>query len=463
MRLQEIFGLVRDYFYVALIAVLVLAAVFGLLYYAGRKTVLKGKEPIPKKRLIAIAAFIGYMIMVAGVTFLNRGPGYQGGVDLSLFSTYREAWYLFSVRHWQFIYLNILMLVPFGVLLPLLHPRFRKAAWTIGLAALLTLSIETIQLMTGYGNFVADDLFNNLMGAIIGYGLTMGVISLKEKGFRRSLPYFTPLLLVAVLSGSLFGYYEAKEFGNLSIVPAHRADLKEARVMADLSFSDRSKTIPVYRAPVYTKKQADGFARRFFGRLGGNPADIEDLSYPDEALYRLHGETAYQLSVRFRDGSYELTDFSQLDDGKEPEDTDEETLRESLARFGLDIPRDAAFQRAGPGKYEWTVKQLESGNRLTDGTLTAVYYNDGTVKQVDNRLVTYEKVKEVRVKSEQEAYEDLLKGKFLTFSDERTIGALEVRDVRMSYSLDSKGYYQPVYAFRCEMDGEDKTLLVPAI
>lgn len=463
MRLQEIFGLVRDNFYLALFAVGAIAVLFALLYLIGRKTFLKGRSPLSLGRLIVLAAFTGYMIMVAGVTFLNRGPGYHAGVDLSLFSTYREAWHLFSVRHWQFIYLNILMLVPFGALLPLLHPRFRKAAWTIGLAALLTLSIETIQLITGYGNFVADDLFNNILGAIIGYGLTMGFIRQKEKGAKRSLIYFSPLLVVLALSAGLFGYYETKEFGNLSIVPAHRADLKQAAVSADIDMNKTGGTAPVYRAPVLTKEAADEFARDFFKHRGKEPTEIEDLSYPEEGLYRVQGEPSYQLSVRYRDGSFSMTDFSQLDNGMEPMDTDEETVREDLSQFGVEIPRDAEFRQTGPGTYEWAVNQQESGDRMTDGMLAAVYYNDGTVKELDNRLITYEKVKEVGLKSEQSAYQELLKGKFLTLPETRKIGKLQVHDVKVTHSLDSKGYYQPVYAFRCTLDGEDTTLLIPAM
>ena len=146
--------------------------------------------------------FIGYVIMVIGVTFLNRGSNYQGGMDLSLFSSYREAWYSFSARHWQSLYLNIFMFIPFGILFPLLHPRLRKASMDNRDAALFTLLIESVQLLSGYGIFTVDDLFNNLLGAIIGYGITMGFINIKEKGIKQSFFYFSPLLLVIILSGA---------------------------------------------------------------------------------------------------------------------------------------------------------------------------------------------------------------------------------------------------------------------
>ncbi|SDN95792.1 VanZ family protein [Bacillus sp. OK048] len=185
MRLEEIISIVKEYFFLALIVVIVLGIIFFLMYFIVYKKLFGGKKSLPKKQLFLVGLFISYVIMVIGVTFLNRGQNYQDGMDLSLFTSYREAWYSFSVRHWQFVYLNIFMFVPLGIFLPILHSRFQKAVWTIGMAALFTLSIESVQLITGYGIFEVDDLFNNLLGAIIGYGIIMGLIIVKEKGIKR--------------------------------------------------------------------------------------------------------------------------------------------------------------------------------------------------------------------------------------------------------------------------------------
>ena len=285
MRLQEIIGIVREYFFLALIAVIVLGIIFFLGYFIVYKKLFGGKKSLPKKQLLLVGLFISYVIMVIGVTFLNRGPNYQGGMDLSFFTSYREAWYSFSVRHWQFVYLNIFMFVPFGILFPLLHSRFQKAVWTIGTAALFTLSIETFQLITGYGIFEVDDLFNNLLGAIIGYGIIMGFITVKEKGIKRSFLYFSPLLLVVILSGSMFAYYYLKEFGNLSIVPIHRTDMTQATTTIDVQLNDNRITVPVYKAPSYTKAAADEFVLDFFKRIHLDTSYMEDISYPDEGIY----------------------------------------------------------------------------------------------------------------------------------------------------------------------------------
>ncbi|MFK4997990.1 VanZ family protein [Bacillus sp. N9] len=263
MRLQEIIGAVKEYFFLAFIAVIILGIISLLGYFLVYKKLLKRKKSLPGKRILSWGMFIGYFIMVIGVTFLNRGSNFSGVMDLSIFSSYREAWYGFSARHWQFVYLNIFMFVPFGILLPLLHSRFQKARWTIGLATLFTLSIESFQLITGFGVFELDDLFNNLLGAIIGYGITTGFMTMKRKGVKRSLFYFSPLLLAVVLSVSMFGYYYSKEFGNLSIVPTYKTNMTNATITIDVQLDDHRRTVPIYKAPSYTKASAIEFVKAF--------------------------------------------------------------------------------------------------------------------------------------------------------------------------------------------------------
>lgn len=463
MRLQEIIGIVREYFFLALTAVIVLGIIFFLVYFIGNKKFSREGKALSKRKLLLVAAFVGYVIMVVGVTFLNRGSHYEGGIDLSLFASYREAWYSSSVRAWQFIYLNILMFVPFGVLFPLLHTRFRKAFWTIGMAALFTLAIESLQLVTGFGIFDADDLFNNLLGAIIGYGIVMGIIALKAKGIKRALVYFSPLLLVVILSGSMLAYYHLKEFGNLSIVPVHKTDMTEATTTIDVELNDKRMTVPVYKAPSYTKAAADEFIVDFFKRMGLETSNIEDNSYPDTGIYWIRGETSYNISFQFLDGSYRYTDFSSFDEEREPKDEDEKTLKESLKKFDIHIPQDSHFQKIDTGTYQWTVDKKSTGNRLIDGSLVVDYYNDDSVKSIDNKLITYDKVRDIEIKSEQEAYQEVLDGKFLYFPKDKKINTLHIDQVEVSYQLDSKGYYQPVYAFHGVVDGTDMTILIPGI
>lgn len=463
MRLQEIIGIVREYFLLALIAVIVLGIIFFLGYFIVYRKLFGGKKRLSKKQLLLWGLFSGYVIMVMGVTFLNRGPNYQGGMDLSLFSSYREAWYNFSVRHWQFVYLNIFMFVPFGILLPVLHQRFQKVVWTVGAAALFTLSIESFQLIKGYGIFEVDDLFDNLLGAIIGYGITKGFMAIKEKGLKRSFFYFSPLLLVVILSGIMFTYYYLKEFGNLSIIPIHNMNMKQATVTMDVPLDDQRKSAPVYRAPSYKKAAADEFVKDFSKRMQLDMSDMEVIYYQNEGVYWFGDGRSHNIWLQFLDGSYRYTDFSSFDDDKSRKEADEDTLKDTVAKFGIDIPPGSHFEKIETGSYRWTVDKKVTEDKLIDGSLTVNYYNDHTVKGIDNQLITYNKVKDVQIKSAHEAYKEILDGRFQYYPENKMIETLQIDKVEASYHLDSKGYYQPVYAFHCTADGMEMTILIPGI
>lgn len=463
MRLQELIGIVREHFFLALIAVIILGIIFFIGYFILYRKLFGGKRRLLKKQLLFGGLFTGYVIMVIGVTFLNRGSNYQGGMGLSFLSSYREAWYSFSVRHWQFVLLNIFMFVPFGILLPLLYSSFKRAIWTIGAAFLFTLSIESFQLITGYGIFEIDDLFNNLLGAIIGYGIIMGFITLKRKGLKRAFFYFSPLLLVLISFGSMFTYYYIKEFGNLSIVPIHRTNMTQATTTIDVQLNDNRITVPVYKAPSYTKDAADEYVIDFFKKMNLDTLNMEVISYQNESIYWIGDERSHNISFRFLDGSYDYTDFSSFDEDKELKDVDEETLKENLTKFGIDILQDSHFQKVDTGIYQWTVDKKAIENQLIDGSLTVNYYSDDTVKRIDNQLITYDKVRDIQIKSEQEAYKEILDGKFQHYSENKMIETLHIYKVEVSYYLDSKGYYQPVYAFYSTVNGMDMTILIPGI
>ena len=67
--------------------------------------------------------------------------------------------------------INILMFVPLGFWLPVGKERFRVFWKTYLVGFLLTVGIESLQLILSLGLFEVADLFNNTMGTMIGYGL----------------------------------------------------------------------------------------------------------------------------------------------------------------------------------------------------------------------------------------------------------------------------------------------------
>ncbi|WP_100407797.1 hypothetical protein [Bacillus solitudinis] len=192
-------------------------------------------------------------------------------------------------------------------------------------------------------------------------------------------------------------------------------------------------------------------------------SNMEVSSYQNEGVYWIRGEIDYNIWFRFLDGSYSYTDFSSFDEDMDPKDVNEETIIEELKQFGIHLPHDSVFQKVDAGSYQWSVDKKVIDNQLIDGVLGVSYYNDDTVKSIENQLITYVKVRDVQIKSEQEAYKEISDGKFQHYSNNKRIESLHIHNVEVSYHLDSKGYYQPVYAFQSTVDGRKMTIFIPGI
>lgn len=456
MRLEEIIQMLQRNL---LFAVIVTAIICLLVFIFYRFVYLKkfaGDKRLKRKQLIGLTLFSVYIVSVCALTLLNRGIYYEGSVNLALFSSYREAWYEFSLRDWQYIYFNIAMFVPFGIFSPLLFKRFSALKWTLLATLLFTAFIEIVQYITGVGIFELDDLFNNLLGAWIGFGLVKAVTL---KGFRLRMLSLMPLLLVIGLSLALFTYYEQKEFGNLAIVPANKVKMDNVQVTTEQSFTDNHPVKQVYKAPSLTKDEAAQRADELFEILNVDTSEIEVIDYQNEAYYHYSGEPSYFITLHYLDGSYEITDFSSFD--VKFADTDKQVLLAKLQKMWITVPEQAQFKRKKLGHYTWEIKQVEKENHLIDGTLKVEYYQDKTIKNVINNIVTYENVREMKLKSEQQAYQELLAGKFNVA--EKDIHEINIQQVKLTYELDSKGFYQPVYAFISTIDGEKNVIYIPGI
>ena len=54
-------------------------------------------------------------------------------------------------------------------------------------------------------------------------------------------------------------------------------------------------------------------------------------------------------------------------------------------------------------------------------------------------------------------------GKFNILYRSQDISKIEVQDINLSYMLDTKGFYQPIYKINARIDGEDGAILIPAM
>lgn len=128
--------------------------------------------------------FFSYLLMLTYFMFFSDGFGrseyteYRYNLtlfkEIRRFYTYREllgmkAFLINTVG-------NVVCFMPFGFILPIITELGKKWYNTFLLSFLMTLSIETIQLVFKVGSFDVDDMFLNTAGGAAGY---IGVTALR--------------------------------------------------------------------------------------------------------------------------------------------------------------------------------------------------------------------------------------------------------------------------------------------
>lgn len=126
----------------------------------------------PRRALPAMLLLFWFLLLIY-ITLLHEfGNGLGDRINLFPFSHLRLAARLgLSQRDmlWQ-LFLNLLMFVPAGLLLPLAFPRAQKAFFTFSTVFLTSAGIELLQLLPGR-NADIDDVLMNTLGGIWGYFL----------------------------------------------------------------------------------------------------------------------------------------------------------------------------------------------------------------------------------------------------------------------------------------------------
>ena len=129
---------------------------------SGLEDTVSGKKCVGK--LVWIFFLAAYLYIVIGITILSRSEGGTSGASVELFRTFRNT---FFAR--KQIYENILMFVPYAVLLYGLARMFRSCWIMLLVGAGSSFFIEVTQWMTRTGYFEVDDILTNTVGMVIGY------------------------------------------------------------------------------------------------------------------------------------------------------------------------------------------------------------------------------------------------------------------------------------------------------
>lgn len=131
-----------------------------------------------------------YLAVMFVTVFLSREPGSRQGIDMTLFGTWGE-----TPQAHAFVIENVLLFVPFGILYPFAMTSAGGACddirscgriasrFTVLLGFIISVGIETVQLITERGYCQLDDVVMNTLGSLVGYVIFL----LIDRVFRRNV------------------------------------------------------------------------------------------------------------------------------------------------------------------------------------------------------------------------------------------------------------------------------------
>lgn len=111
---------------------------------------------------MTLGLLLGYGWILISITLLSREQYSRFGLNLIPFSVFGK-----DAQNLAFVLENFVMLIPLGLLLPILSERVKMSKY-IFTAFLVSMCIECLQLITGRGYFQIDDIWLNTLGSIIG-------------------------------------------------------------------------------------------------------------------------------------------------------------------------------------------------------------------------------------------------------------------------------------------------------
>ena len=126
-----------------------------------------------------------YIVVLLYFTVTGRYSHEEYEYEIQFFTSYRWFFRHNEEQMLRQLLINLVMLMPVGFLLPIIINVKHKYLVTMALSLLLTVFIETMQLIMKCGEFEIDDIINNFVGAVMGmliYMLLNRIIQKREKG-----------------------------------------------------------------------------------------------------------------------------------------------------------------------------------------------------------------------------------------------------------------------------------------
>lgn len=158
-----------------------------------------------KNRALTISTFVFYIVILLWITILkcNLEAAVQGARDfLEPMSIGERFAYATSYFRWRdgssrAMLLNVLIFVPFGILVPLLKSR-TAPVFTVLAGIATTVAIESLQLILTFGYFTYSDIIFNSAGAALGMAVYAIFIRKMGEDHRKNALIFSNILAISV-------------------------------------------------------------------------------------------------------------------------------------------------------------------------------------------------------------------------------------------------------------------------
>ena len=481
MKTSQILILLRAYIKLGIKILIPIAIIFFIGYFLIYKKIFKGTKTIKKRQFLLYAISICYVVIVIGATFLSRDQSetYNDTMNLNLFSSYIEAYHDIGVNLLNNVLLrnlilNIMLFIPLGFLLPMYSDKLKKMYIVLPIGILVTLTIEFTQHFNKFGTFEIDDAFNNTLGTLIGYSMFMIFYGLKNKeNLKKIIGYIIPIITtIGLFVGILVGHRN-QEFGNFEFENNFTIDMSNVKVQSEIQFSKQRSKKEIYQTEVLTKEEAIQVAIDWFEKVGTEIEDNDTTEGENMILFRSkkdeNSESSYFVNIDYVGARWRYNDSSDIfmEDGKivfmnKIEDASREEVEQALLKLEVEVPQYAEFGQNRMEQYTFSVNMKKEGNKLIDGQLRCSYYEDKTIKDIANEIITYDKVTEKEIISEQEAYEEILAGEFKAFTSD-PVHSITIQTVQLEYKLDSKGYFVPIYKFDILLNDKTSYIYIKAV
>ena len=166
--------------YVGVIARVILA---GIYLFFRMKLIKRGQKCAKSKMVFAIVLAI-YVALLIGGTVFNRTPVGEYRIEFIPFWSYVQVFRERNLNLLRQMISNVLVFIPWPILFAEVFPHMKKFCWAVGSACLFSVFVELIQLVFRIGMFEFDDIFHNVLGAMIGYSIFMFYTKCSKKGIE---------------------------------------------------------------------------------------------------------------------------------------------------------------------------------------------------------------------------------------------------------------------------------------